>query len=312
VATPRRIQLSLFPLLVLVMTALALVGPRIDPAAALGLPPAANDGLVLLGAIFLVYPAIAACERLWPWRREWNRPHGDVRADVLHLLFTGPTANALFGASVRVGALAISEWVAARTGGGLWTSDAHPLFQLALAIWLAELGHWVFHWISHVHPLVWRLHAAHHSAPRLYWLNATRFNLLDLFFLISFQSFPLIALGIDRDAYLSYAIFAALYGQLQHANVDLRTNVLDFVFSTPGLHRWHHSTDPREGNANYGAILIFWDLLFRTFFRPRGRALEGPVGIAALPRFPAGWLGQQLAPFRWAAIRRESPPRLSA
>jgi hypothetical protein len=32
--------------------------------------------------------------------------------------------------------------------------------------------------------------------------------------------------------------------------------------------------------------------------------LDGPVGIADLPRFPAGWVGQQLAPFRWAAIRR--------
>lgn len=93
---------------------------------------------------------------------------------------------------------------------------------------------------------------------------------------------------------------------LVHANVDVRTGLLDFVFSTPGLHRWHHSTDPREGNANYAAILIFWDLLFKTFLRPRGRSLEGPVGIAALPRFQSGWVGQQLAPFQWDAIRRRN------
>jgi sterol desaturase/sphingolipid hydroxylase (fatty acid hydroxylase superfamily) len=304
VPPPRWIQVSLFPLGVAVMTALALAGPALDPASALGLPPAANDVLVLLGAIVLVYPAIALSERLWPWRPEWNRPAGDVRADVAHLLLTGATANALFGASARVGAVAAAAWIAARTDGGLWPLGSHPLLQLALALWLAELGHWLFHWISHVQPLVWRLHAAHHSAPRLYWLNATRFHVLDLFCLVSFQTFPLIALGIDRDAFLAYAIFSALYGQLQHANVDVRTGPLDFVFSTPRLHRWHHSTDPREGNANYGAILIFWDLLFRTFFRPRARVLDGPVGIADLPRFPAGWVGQQLAPFRWAAIRR--------
>jgi sterol desaturase/sphingolipid hydroxylase (fatty acid hydroxylase superfamily) len=306
VPAQRLAQLSLFPLFVLGMTALARVGPGLDPAGALGLPAPANDVLVLLGAIALVYPAIALCERLLPYRREWRCAQGDLRADVVHLLFTGAAANAIFGSTVRVAAVGAAAWLAARSGGGLWPADAPLLLQLALAVWLAELGHWAFHRLSHEQPLVWRLHAAHHSAPRLYWLNATRFHVLDLFCLVSFQAFPLIALGIGRDGFLAYAIFSALYGQLQHANVDLRTGPLDFVFSTPGLHRWHHSTDVREGNANYGAILIFWDLLFRTFFRPHGRVFDGRVGIADLPRFPSGWLGQQLAPLRWARIRREN------
>jgi sterol desaturase/sphingolipid hydroxylase (fatty acid hydroxylase superfamily) len=295
---------SLFPLFVAAITALALLGPRLDPASALGLPVVANDGLVLLGAILLVYPALALCERVLPHRREWRRPHGDVRADMAHLLLSGVTANALFGATLRVVALALAGMVAARTGGGLWPTGSPLLAQLVLAVWLAELGHWAFHRLSHEQPLVWRLHAPHHSAPRLYWLNATRFHVLDLFCLIAFQSVPLLVLGIGRDGFLAYAIFQALYGQLQHANVDVRTGWLDFVFSTPGLHRWHHSTDLREGNANYGAILIFWDLVFGTFFRPRGRSFEGAVGIAALPRFPSSWLGQQLAPFRWTEILR--------
>ena len=35
---------------------------------------------------------------------------------------------------------------------------------------------------------MWRVHAAHHSAPRLYWLNATRFHPFDLFGLIVCQT----------------------------------------------------------------------------------------------------------------------------
>jgi sterol desaturase/sphingolipid hydroxylase (fatty acid hydroxylase superfamily) len=301
----RRIaQWTLFPLFVAAMAAIAVTVPRLDPAAALGLPAAANDVLVLVGAIVLVYPALALCERLLPHRQDWRRPHGDVRADLVHLLLSGALSNALFGATLRVAAVALAAWVAARTGGGIWPTGAPLLLQLALAIWLAELGHWIFHRISHEQPLVWRLHAPHHSAPRLYWLNATRFHVLDLFCLVAFQTIPLIALGIGREGFLAYATFQAMYGQLQHANVDVRTGWLDFVFSTPGLHRWHHSTDTREGNANYGAILVFWDLVFGTLFRPRERSFDGAVGIAALPRFPSSWLGQQLAPFRWAAIRR--------
>ena len=116
----------------------------------------------------------------------------------------------------------------------------------------------------------------------------------------------MIVLGADRAAFLSYTVFAAVYGQLQHGRIELRTGPLDWIFSTPGLHRWHHSPAARESNHNYGAILTCWDLLFASLWRPRDREFSGPVGIAALPRFSAGYLGQQLAPFRWARIRREN------
>jgi len=36
-------------------------------------------------------------------------------------------------------------------------------------------------------------------------------------------------------------------------------------------------TDARIGNANYGAILSSWDLVFRTFVRPNDGRFEGPT-----------------------------------
>ena len=48
----------------------------------------------------------------------------------------------------------------------------------------------------------------------------------------------------------------------------MRFGWLNFVFNTPGLHRWHHSMDLREGNKNYGENLVCWDLLFGTFANP--------------------------------------------
>jgi sterol desaturase/sphingolipid hydroxylase (fatty acid hydroxylase superfamily) len=296
----------IFPLFVAALGAYAIRAPSLDLAGRLGAPAAANDTLVLLSALLIFYPLIALLERRLPHRREWRRAQGDLRADVLHLLFTGALANALFAASVLGAAVAASTWLSSQLGGALWPLGWPPLAQLALALALAELGHYAFHRLSHEQPIVWRLHATHHSAPRLYWLNATRFHVIDLFFLLSFQAFPLIALGADSAAFLSYTIFAAVYGQLQHANLELRTGPLDWIFSTPGLHRWHHSRDSREGNHNYGAVLSCWDLVFGSFWRPRGREFRGPLGIGALPRFPAGYLGQQLSPFRWARVRRES------
>jgi ornithine lipid hydroxylase len=77
------------------------------------------------------------------------------------------------------------------------------------------------------------------------------------------------------------------------------------VFSKPGLHRFHHSTDAREGNQNYGAILSAWDTAFGTF--PPGRPrLRGPDRARSAAALPADYLGQLAAPFRWARIVREN------
>lgn len=293
---------ALFPLLVAAMTAFAVRASTLDLATPLGVAPAANPGLLVLLAIAIFYPLVAILERLWPHRPEWNEAHGDVPADALYLLVSSPLAQAVFEATLRGGAVAAAAWLTSRFGFSPWPASWPPLAQLFLAIGVAEFGHYWFHRISHENPWVWRLHATHHSAQRLYWLNATRFHPLDLLALLAFQTVPLILAGATPRAILMYSLFAAVYGQLQHANVQLRTGPLDWLFATPGLHRFHHSTDPHEGNANYGAILIGWDLVFRSFFRPRGRDFDGPVGIAAMPHFPRGWLAQLASPFRWREI----------
>ena len=288
------------------MGAYTLATPSLDLAGALGLPEAANAGLRPASAILLFYALIAVLERLFPHRPEWNRSHGDIRTDVLHLLFTGAMSQALV-AAVVLGPLALlSAWVASAAGGSLWPTRWPMVAQLGLALVLGELGHYLFHRLSHENPWVWRLHAAHHSATRLYWLNATRFHVFDLALIISCESIPLALLGAGAEVLGPYFVFRAVYGQLQHCNVDMPTpRSLDWLWSSPNVHRWHHSTVSSEGNHNYGAVLNVWDHVFRSFLRSDA-PFAGPVGIGQLPNFPAGYLAQQLSPFRWSRIRRAS------
>jgi ornithine lipid hydroxylase len=299
----------LFPFVVTAMGAYALATPSLDlagPPGLPGLPEAANPGLRPASAILLFYALIAVLERRFPHRPEWNRSHGDVRTDVLHFLFTSSTSQTLVAAAV-VGPLALlSAWVASAAGAPLWPTRWPMIAQLGLALVLGELGHYAFHRLSHESPWVWRLHAAHHSAPRLYWLNATRFQVFDLALIISCESVPLVLLGAGAGVLGPYFVFRAVYGQLQHCNVDMPTpRWLDWLWSSPNVHRWHHSTLSSEGNHNYGAVLNVWDHVFGSFLRPDA-PFAGPVGIGQLARFPAGYFAQQLSPFRWSRIRRES------
>ena len=297
---------ALFPLVVVAIAAFAIFGSGFDAAGWLGFAPEANPALVTLGAVLSFYPTVAALERLFPYRGNWNRAQGDTRTDTLYLLISGPVTAALADATTRGIVAGAAMWLTQRLGGALWPTTWPIVAQLFLAVLVAEFGHYWFHRLTHERALLWRLHATHHSAPRLYWLNATRFHPLDLFCLSLCQLAPLILLGAPPRTLLAYTLFQAVYGQLQHGNIELRTGALDWLFSTPGLHRFHHSTDPREGNANYGAILITWDLLFGSFFRPAARGFDGPVGIADMPRFPQSYLAQLASPFRWAQLRRES------
>jgi ornithine lipid hydroxylase len=297
----------LFPGLVVAMGAFAVSAPTWSLAERWGLPATAEDALLTAVVATLFYLVITLLERWRPHRDDWARPHGDVTADVLHLTFTGPGTSALFDATVRGAAVGGGAWLAARLGAPIWPTSWPAPLQLVLAISVAELGHYAFHRLSHERPLVWRLHATHHSAPRLYWMNATRFHPLDLFLLFVCQTTPLLVLGADRRAFLSYVLFSAVYGQLQHCNAEMPTGrVLDAVLSSPGVHRWHHSRDSREGNHNYAAIVNLWDHLFGTYFRPRDRSFAGPVGIEGASAFPHGYLGQLASPLRWKSIEERS------
>jgi sterol desaturase/sphingolipid hydroxylase (fatty acid hydroxylase superfamily) len=301
---PGNASRAVFPASVVALAAWALHAPRVDLAAPLGLPALANQGLVLLATLVPSYAAIALLERRRPYRRGWNQPQRDLRTDVLHLLFTGQGATAVFQATMAVAALAAAARIRAELGHAPWPAHWPALAQLGLALGVAEFGHYWFHRLCHEWPLLWRLHAVHHSAPRLYWLNATRFHPLDLLALLCVEGGPLLLLGIGPDAFLSFLIFRAVYGQIQHCNIALASpGWLNRVFSSHELHRWHHSTLSAEGNHNYGAALSVWDTLFGSYFLPEGRCFDGPVGIGALPDFPRSYAAQLLAPFRWSRIR---------
>ncbi len=110
-------SLLLFPALVASITAFAVFGSAVDLAGLLGLAPEANIALLSLSAIGLFYTTVAALERVHPYRREWNRPAGDRRTDLLHLLFTGPLSGALFEATLRGVAATAAVWFAGRLGG---------------------------------------------------------------------------------------------------------------------------------------------------------------------------------------------------
>jgi sterol desaturase/sphingolipid hydroxylase (fatty acid hydroxylase superfamily) len=272
-------------------------------ALAIGLMPALGVVPAVLVAETVGALAIILAERLLPFRPAWNRSHGDVRTDAWHALVSGVGTTQLARGFVAVTAGAVAAWLSSALGGNLWPVGWPLAVQLALALLVAELPQYWLHRWEHEHDALWRFHAVHHSAPRLYWLNAARFHPVDLGILYIVGYVPLVVLGCPPEVILLFGLFDAVFGMFQHSNVDVRLGPLNWVFSMAEPHRWHHSRALVEANSNYGSNLIVWDVAFGTFFLPRDREPPATIGIAELPAFPTGYLAQLAAPFRWAHVR---------
>ncbi len=289
------IRWSAFPIIMFGAVAAAVaLGPRLGMAGA----------VVVVEGVAVI--AIAIAERWLPYRPRWNRSHGDILTDSLHALVSGVGTTQLARPVVQLGAGILAGALSTWLGHTLWPVGWSPFAQLTLALLIAELPQYWLHRWQHEYDWLWRFHAVHHSAPRLYWLNAARFHPLDLGLLYVVGYLPLVALGCPNDVILLFSLFDAVFGMLQHSNIDVRLGPANLVFSMAEPHRWHHSRSLVEANTNYGSNLIIWDLLFRTYSLPRNREPPAAIGIADLPRFPSGYMAQLAAPFRWARVKREA------
>jgi sterol desaturase/sphingolipid hydroxylase (fatty acid hydroxylase superfamily) len=245
--------------------------------------------LVVTGIGAVSLGVVALLERVLPYREDWQRSHGDVLTDALHLLLSLGVAGELGRQVALLGEGTLH----------LWPTHWPLLLQLPLALLVAELFVYLLHRLQHSDlppwaSLAWRIHAVHHSVERLYFLNASRLHPLDsaLTALVSFG--PLVLLGAGPELVTLYTVITGVHSALQHSNLDLRLGPLNWVLSAAEPHRWHHSGTLAQSRANYGQVLLVWDHVFGTW-RPPARE-ELVVGLGG-PLLPGSWLAQVAAPF---------------
>jgi ornithine lipid hydroxylase len=258
-------------------------------------------GLASLGAI----AAIALCERIYPHRREWNRPRGDIPTDIAHNVVTSYALRELAKLALTATLAPVVAGLAAAHGLLFWPQEWPLALQVVLAAVLSEFGTYWMHRIAHEREFFWRFHCVHHSPGRIWWLNAGRDHPIGMLLDYASGALPLILAGAPAEVVVYFYVFEAVMGLIQHANVRHDMGWLNYVFSSATLHRWHHSDLLGEANNNYGSSLIVWDLVFGSFFAPRERR-EGPerIGLAEMRVFPQRFFEAWAVPFRWAAIKR--------
>lgn len=238
--------------------------------------------------------AIALCEWRWPYRREWVPARDEVRLDLTFIavvqLMLPPLVSLLFMLAIIEPARALQLPVQT------WWPHAWPVWaQVVLMILAVDFLRYWLHRAAHETDLLWRLHKVHHSVEQLYWLNTSRFHPIEKALQMLLDSVPFLLMAVDPVVLSLYYLSYATNGFFQHCNIDLRYGLLNYVVGSAETHRWHHSREPREANANYGNTVIVWDLLFGTWFLPADRSI-GALGLHQ--RLPASFKALMAAPFR--------------
>lgn len=262
-----------------------------------------SAGLTTSIAFVAVMLATAVLERIRPHERVWNARLPEVQQDVVYLVLASvlQSAGKLAGTLLAAGvSLVLLELLGART----WLA-AVPLWgRVGLALLLADLAKYALHRLAHERPWWWRFHAEHHAPTRMYSLNATRLHPVNLLWNVALDAAAPVLLGLDGRAVVLVAVLRGTISVLQHANVRLVLGPLDWIFSTPALHQWHHSAALGEANSNYGSTFIVWDVLFGTRRLPCARRAPVALGLADGAPHPRDLRHQLVWP--WCAARASS------
>ena len=255
---------------------------------------------IRLVVLFVSFFGVALWETFRPRRRlteSASRRWGMVF--VLFLLNIGVVAAV--GPERSGGALA-PVWVSAFAPSG-WAAQ----LALGAALFvLLDLLYYAYHRVLHLVPLLWRVHAVHHSDRDLDVSTTYLHHPLENLVLLVVMGIGVAAAGFPGAVLVTYGIVATLLAPFQHGNIALPAAMerwLSLVLITGNLHRAHHSTEMDEGNSNYGLVFSWWDRLFGTLTEVPKADHEGlAFGIGAFEG-PGrqSLLGLLAAPFRMAS-----------
>ena len=250
--------------------------------------------LASYGAAVVGVGLIVLHESKLAFRKDWHPPAEDVRTDAMFLIIVQVALPYLLALTVVIG-LAEAFKAGGLTVDILWPHNIPVVAQVVIMLLAADFMRYWLHRAFHRYPLMWRLHAVHHSPAQLYTINVGRFHPIEKSVQYALDTLPFALLAVSPEVLAAYFVFYALNGFFQHSNCRVYLGPLNYIVAGPELHRWHHSRRAREMNNNFGNNLIVWDTLFGTRFLPKDREIE-EIGLRNR-RYPTGFLVQMKSPF---------------
>jgi sterol desaturase/sphingolipid hydroxylase (fatty acid hydroxylase superfamily) len=243
----------------------------------------------------LLLAVLMIAEYIWP-RRELVL--GRYPRWLTHALFF--LANAVVGrllAFIVVVAVA-ANWATQHRFGLFNIVDLPWWLEVALAFIILDFAVWLQHVTMHHVPLLWRIHAVHHSDRDLDATTALRFHPFELVVSTLYKSAWVALLGVPVLVALAFELWLNANALFNHSNIKLPVTAdrwLRALLVTPDMHLVHHSIIVADQHHNYGFALTIWDRIFGTY---AGYHRKQAIGLAsAQDEHPAHTIWSLVQPF---------------
>jgi sterol desaturase/sphingolipid hydroxylase (fatty acid hydroxylase superfamily) len=218
---------------------------------------------IAIPALLLVL--LASAEAIWPRRA---LVLGRNPRWLTHALFflSNAVVGRLLSFLVVVGVAA--NWAETQRFGALNLVALPFWVEVAIAFIVLDFAVWFQHFLMHRNPLLWRMHAVHHSDRDLDVTTALRFHPFELIVSTFYKSAIVVLLGVPLFVALVFELWLNANALFNHSNIRLPRRVdrvLRLFLVTPDMHMVHHSTRVDEQKKNFGFALTLWDRLFGTY-----------------------------------------------
>jgi sterol desaturase/sphingolipid hydroxylase (fatty acid hydroxylase superfamily) len=143
--------------------------------------------------------------------------------------------------------------------------------QVPIVLLSVSLFRYWMHRLQHTVPFLWKLHGYHHRVTDLQATNTLVSHPIDFALRNVVIYLVLGVIGFNPFALLVAVPATNISGTFSHCGGDVKGGLLNYLFVTPEVHRWHHAVDIPQGygySCNYGVEFSFWDIVFGTYYLP--------------------------------------------
>ena len=139
--------------------------------------------------------------------------------------------------------------------------------DIALSVALLDYTLYMWHYLTHKVPFLWRFHLAHHVDMDLDASTALRFHAVEMALSVPWRAAQVGILGISPLSLAIWQTLTLMEIMFHHSNIRLPGNVerrLCRVIVTPRMHGIHHSIVQEETDSNWSTIFSWPDYLHGT------------------------------------------------
>lgn len=259
------------------------------------------EGAILLQYFFwlaLCFGLFSLLALIFPNIKDQPLLRKGMRVDLIYWFLTPLLYIHIIGwIIVGISFVFFTDVIASRqfaSGGFALFAGLPLLVQFFISLLLINLIEYGTHRVFHSN-FLWKFHSIHHAPKELDWLSGVRLHPVNMLFHSILGGIVIFALGFSPIVYVARLPFDILYAAMVHANLNWTFGPLRYIFASPVFHRFHHTSTREGGEKNFSPVFSFIDLLFGTFYMPKG---ELPRSFGVNEAVPESFFGQLIYPFR--------------